>query len=152
MKEIKSNTSAANKKLIPWFKTMGKQIGLSQSLIAAVLKEQRIRIHVLNGASAYWVSIALTQDFGESDGLWNAYGKLALILERCKYIPCGSRACAYCTAAQQLHYQGVDIGGKRSLYQGPAVCLDFLNPNDPNSSYYWDAKNLVERHGDGMLK
>ncbi len=47
MKEIKSNTSAANKKLIPWFKTMGKQIGLSQSLIAAVLKEQRIRIHVL---------------------------------------------------------------------------------------------------------
>ena len=152
MKEINSNTSATNKKLVPRFKTMGKQIGLPQYQIAAVLKEQKVRIDKLNYVSAYWVSIALTQDIRGRDGLWNVYGKLALILERCKYIPCGSRACAYCTAAQQLHYQGWDVTGKHKLYQGPAVRIDFFNLDDPNSSCHWDENKLVEMHGDGMLK
>ena len=29
MKEIKSKTSSAKKTLVPWFETMGKQVGLS---------------------------------------------------------------------------------------------------------------------------
>ncbi|MDM8585273.1 hypothetical protein [Escherichia coli] len=44
MKEIKSKTSSAKKTLVPWFETMGKQVGLSQETISAVLKEQRLRI------------------------------------------------------------------------------------------------------------
>ncbi|TLH18855.1 hypothetical protein EWT43_02130 [Escherichia coli O25b:H4] len=52
MKEIKSKTSSAKKTLVPWFETMGKQVGLSQETISAVLKEQRLRIRKLNYASA----------------------------------------------------------------------------------------------------
>lgn len=55
MKEIKSKTSSAKKTLVPWFETMGKQVGLSQETISAVLKEQRLRIRKLNYASAYTV-------------------------------------------------------------------------------------------------
>ncbi|EOY1104280.1 TPA: hypothetical protein ACG7FN_003094, partial [Escherichia coli] len=112
MKEIKSKTSSAKKTLVPWFETMGKQVGLSQETISAVLKEQRLRIRKLNYASAYTVSNILIQDCGGADDMWSNYAKLALILERCKYIPCGSRACAYCSTAQQLHYQGVDVTGE----------------------------------------
>lgn len=90
MKEIKSKTSSAKKTLVPWFETMGKQVGLSQETISAVLKEQRLRIRKLNYASAYTVSNILIQDCGGADDMWSNYAKLALILERCKYIPCGS--------------------------------------------------------------
>lgn len=69
---------------------MGKQVGLSQETISAVLKEQRLRIRKLNYASAYTVSNILIQDCGGADDMWSNYAKLALILERCKYIPCGS--------------------------------------------------------------
>ncbi|WP_229014783.1 hypothetical protein [Escherichia coli] len=64
MKEIKSKTSSAKKTLVPWFETMGKQVGLSQETISAVLKEQRLRIRKLNYASAYTVSNILIQDCG----------------------------------------------------------------------------------------
>lgn len=86
MKEIKSKTSSAKKTLVPWFETMGKQVGLSQETISAVLKEQRLRIRKLNYASAYTVSNILIQDCGGADDMWSNYAKLALILERCKYI------------------------------------------------------------------
>ncbi|WP_113971696.1 hypothetical protein [Escherichia coli] len=74
------------------------------------------------------------------------------ILERCKYIPCGSRACAYCSTAQQLHYQGVDVTGEYALYQLPELFLDFLETNDKNSSYHWDYNKLVERHEDAQAR
>lgn len=83
MKEIKSKTSSAKKTLVPWFETMGKQVGLSQETISAVLKEQRLRIRKLNYASAYTVSNILIQDCGGADDMWSNYAKLALILERC---------------------------------------------------------------------
>ncbi len=35
MKEIKSKTSSAKKTLVPWFETMGKQVGLSVSVNGA---------------------------------------------------------------------------------------------------------------------
>lgn len=152
MKEIKSKTSSAGKKLVPWFEAMVKQVGLSKSEIAYVLNEQEVRISKLNDASAYMVSVALKRDCTGNYGLWNVYGKLALILERCKYIPCGSRACVYCTVAQQLHFQGIDIGGKHTINKLPTLYLDFLNSSNESSSFHWDAKKLVERHGDGMLK
>ena len=152
MKEIKSKTSSAKKRLVPWFETMGQQVGLSQETISAVLKEQRLRIRKLNYASAYTVSNILIQDCGGADDMWSNYAKLALILERCKYIPCGSRACAYCSTAQQLHYQGVDVTGEYALYQLPELFLDFLETNDKNSSYHWDYNKLVERHEDAQAR
>ncbi|WP_162778215.1 hypothetical protein [Escherichia coli] len=120
MKEIKSKTSSAKKTLVPWFETMGKQVGLSQETISAVLKEQRLRIRKLNYASAYTVSNILIQDCGGADDMWSNYAKLALILERCKYIPCGSRACAYCSTAQ----------------------LTYCNPNDKRNFCRLFLKNL----------
>ncbi|HCB1437443.1 TPA: hypothetical protein MYO65_003709, partial [Citrobacter braakii] len=74
MKEIKSKTSSAGKKLVPWFEAMVKQVGLSKSEIAYVLNEQEVRISKLNDASAYMVSVALKRDCTGNDGLWNVYG------------------------------------------------------------------------------
>lgn len=66
--------------------------------------------------------------------------------------PAGAGACAYCSTAQQLHYQGVDVTGEYALYQLPELFLDFLETNDKNSSYHWDYNKLVERHEDAQAR
>lgn len=151
MKEIKSKTSSAKKTLVPWFETMGKQVGLSQETISAVLKEQRLRIRKLNYASAYTVSNILIQDCGGADDMWSNYAKLALILERCKYTLREQGLCILFYRSA-ITLSGVDVTGEYALYQLPELFLDFLETNDKNSSYHWDYNKLVERHEDAQAR
>ncbi len=53
MKEIIAKTSSAKEtSAVPWFETMGKQVGLSKRTTAAILREQQLRIR-LNRVSAF---------------------------------------------------------------------------------------------------
>ncbi len=53
MKEIIAKTSSAKEIAVPWFETMGKQVGLSKRTTAAILREQQLRIRKLNRVSAH---------------------------------------------------------------------------------------------------
>ncbi|EDW8997549.1 hypothetical protein ADN76_000295 [Salmonella enterica subsp. enterica serovar Java] len=147
MKEIKSKKRAAKKNSVPWFKTMGRQVGLSERIIAAIVREQQARIRKLNRRSAQILSDAIK----EADPGWgekyNIYGKLACMLDRCQYIPCGSAACAQCTAAKQLHYQGVSVGS--SVPGHTTLHLAYLTPTNEYYFSGWTATDLVTRHEDG---
>lgn len=49
MKEIIAKTSSAKEIAVPWFETMGKQVGLSKRTTTAILREQQLRIRKLTG-------------------------------------------------------------------------------------------------------
>jgi hypothetical protein len=144
MKEIIAKTSSAKEIAVPWFETMGKQVGLSKRATAAILREQQLRIRKLNRVSARILSDAIKRGEHWWKDECNIYGKIACILDRCKYIPCGSGACAQCNAAKQLHYQGVSVGN--SLPGHTTLNLDYLRPADDEYSSGWTANDLVERH------
>ncbi|ECG0758929.1 hypothetical protein LFD09_000522 [Salmonella enterica] len=146
MKEIIAKTSSAKEIAVPWFETMGKQVGLSKRTTTAILREQQLRIRKLNRVSARVLSDAIKRGEHWWEDECNIYGKIACILDRCKYIPCGSGACAQCNAAKQLHYQGVSVGN--SLPGHTTLNLDYLRPTDDEYSSGWTANDLVERHQD----
>jgi Zn-dependent M32 family carboxypeptidase len=143
MKEIKSKTRSTKKKLVPWFETMGQQLGLSERTISAVLKENQSRIRKLNKWSAQHVSRLIKEGKWDNYKQPNSYSRLAMILQRCTYIPCGSLACAHCSAAKQLHNQSLDLYGVYSELGHNTVILNFKS-----SCYPWELSEgqLVNLH------
>lgn len=143
MKEMKSKTSSAEKKLVPWFEAMGQQLGLSERTIITVLKENQSRISKLNKWSAQHVSRLMKEGDWDNYKQPNSYCRLALILQRCTYIPCGSLACAHCSAAKQLHNQSLDLYG---VYSKPGHTTVFLDFKSLSYSRKWCAAELVNLH------
>ena len=113
MKTIKRETSASTIKLTPWFETMGQQIGLSQRTIDAIMADNQSRIRKLNKEGARHVRISMEDHENYKQVAWGigGAGQLAMILQRCTYIPCGSQACSQCVTAKQLHQQAIDLYG-----------------------------------------
>ncbi len=140
---IKCNTTGFEEMLTPRFETMGQQLGLSERTIIAVLKENQSRISKLNKWSAQHVSRLIKEGDWDNYEQPNSYCRLALILQRCTYIPCGSLACAHCSAAKQLHNQSLDLYG---VYSKPGHTTVFLDFKSPYYSRKWCAAGLVNLH------